>query len=96
MFKGMEADLQNVMNTHNSLTQVVSHKTDANQMAKFKELYLQNYRNFLCFNKYLTFGKLKTNMDMTFTWYCAFTKVKKQSPMPLIEIYSSLYNYATA
>lgn len=35
-------------------------------------------------------------MDMTFTWYCAFTKVKKQSQLPLIEMYSSLFNYATA
>ena len=41
MFKGMEQDLQLVNQTHNSLTQVVSHKTDANQMAKFKDLYLQ-------------------------------------------------------
>jgi hypothetical protein len=41
MFKGMEADLQAVNQTHNALTQVVSHKTDANQMAKFKDLYLQ-------------------------------------------------------
>lgn len=41
MFKGMESELQGVETTHNSLTQVVSHKTDANQMAKFKDLYLQ-------------------------------------------------------
>ena len=40
MYKGMEADLQSVEATHNSLTQVVSHKTDAVQMNKFKDLYL--------------------------------------------------------
>lgn len=96
MYKGMEADLQSVEATHNSLTQVVSHKTDAVQMNKFKDLYLQNYRNFSCFHKYLTFGKLKTNIDMKFTWYCSYTKTKKDSPMPLIEMYSSLYNFAVA
>jgi len=33
---------------------------------------------------------------MKFTWYCAFTKVKKESTLPQLEIYSSLYNFATA
>lgn len=41
MYQSMEADLQQVMNTHNALTAVVAHKTDSNQMAKYKELYLQ-------------------------------------------------------
>lgn len=30
MYTGMEADLQNVMNTHNTTVPVMSHKTDAN------------------------------------------------------------------
>ena len=33
---------------------------------------------------------------MKFTWYCAVTKVKKESALPFLEIYSSLYNFATA
>jgi hypothetical protein len=30
MYAGMEADLQGVMNTHNTAVPVMSHKTDAN------------------------------------------------------------------
>ena len=30
MYTGMEADLQGVMNTHNTAVPVMSHKTDAN------------------------------------------------------------------
>ena len=41
MYKAMENDLQVVQNTHNQLGQVVSHRTDSAQMAKFKDLYLQ-------------------------------------------------------
>ena len=35
-------------------------------------------------------------MDMAFTWYDGFTKEKKKTPMPLLEMYSSLYNFAVA
>lgn len=33
---------------------------------------------------------------MSFTWYCSYTKLKKVSALPLIEVYSSLYNFAIA
>ena len=41
MFKSMETELQNIENIHNNLTAVVAHKTDSNQMKKFRELYLR-------------------------------------------------------
>lgn len=75
---------------------MVAHKTDSAQMKKFREVYLNNYKNFHCFYKYLTFGKLKTNIDLTFCWYDSYNKEKKKSPMPLLEMYSSLYNFAVA
>jgi len=96
MFKSMEGEIQNIQETHNMLTQVAAHKTDSSQMKKFRELYMANYKNFSCFYKYMTFGKLKTNLDVKFTWFDSFNKEKKMSPMPLIEMYSSLYNYAVA
>lgn len=65
-------------------------------MKKFRQSFLDNYKNMSCFFKYLTFGKLKTNVDLSFTWYDGFTKEKKKSPMPLLEIYSSLYNFGVA
>jgi hypothetical protein len=65
-------------------------------MDKFKESFLQNYKNFSVFSKYLTFGKLRTNVDLSFTWYCAFTKQKKTSKEPQLEVVSSLFNYAVA
>jgi len=33
---------------------------------------------------------------MKFTWYCSFTKIKKESSVPQIEILSALYNFAVA
>lgn len=65
-------------------------------MKKFRELFLANYKHFNAFYKYMTFGKLKTNLDMKFIWYDSYTKEKKISPMPQIEMYSSLYNFAVA
>jgi hypothetical protein len=96
MFKSMEAQIQDIETNRNMACAVMQHKTDANQMAKFRELFLNNYKSFNCFYKYLTFGKLKTNLDMSFTWYDGFTKEKKKTQMPLLEMYSSLYNFAVA
>jgi hypothetical protein len=65
-------------------------------MKKFRELYLNNFKHFSTFHKYMAFGKLKSNLDMKFTWYDAYTKEKKVSPYPQLEMYSSLYNFAVA
>lgn len=59
-------------------------------------MFLQNYRNFASINKYFTFGTLKTQLSASFVWLDSFNKQSKKSPMPTIEMYSSLYNYAVA
>ena len=41
MYKSMETEVAMVEKIHNSLPQVVSHKTDASQMAKFKDSFMQ-------------------------------------------------------
>ena len=41
MYKSMESEIAMVEKIHNSLPQVVSHKTDSAQMDKFKESFLQ-------------------------------------------------------
>ena len=55
----------------------------------------RNYKNFSSVGKYFTFGSSTTQVkDVSFTWYDSITKTKKVSPTPLLEAYSSLYNYA--
>lgn len=41
MYKQMETEVAMVEKIHNTLPQVVSHKTDSAQMAKFKETFMQ-------------------------------------------------------
>lgn len=41
MYKSMETEIDMVEKIHNQLPQVVSHKTDSAQLAKFKESFLQ-------------------------------------------------------
>jgi hypothetical protein len=48
-----------------------------------------------CFGRYFTFGKLKTNLNMWFTWADSFQKAKKvQTQNISLDTYSALYNYA--
>lgn len=55
---------------------------------------MTNYKNMSSISKYFTFGTQRTQLDVKFTWYDSFTRQKKVSSSPLIDQYSSLYNYA--
>jgi len=46
------------------------------------------------FGKYISFGTLSTQLNMTFNWQDSFNKQKVSSKAPLIDQYSSMYNYA--
>lgn len=65
-------------------------------MKKFRESFLEDYKNFTTIHKYVTFGKLKSNVNLEFVWYDGFTKEKKKTPLPLLEMYSALYNFGVA
>jgi len=56
-----------------------------------------NYKNWSVIQKYITFGKAKTNVNkVEFVWYDSFTKEKRKSDQPFIEMYSSIYNWGIA
>ena len=44
-------------------------------------------------NKYLSFGKNKNNVNITYSWYDSFTKQKKMAQSPMLDAVSSFYNY---
>ena len=45
-------------------------------------------------NKYLSFGNGKYQINMKFSWFDSFSGQKVESHSPLLEAYSSKYNYA--
>jgi hypothetical protein len=49
-----------------------------------------------CFNRVLSFGELKTNVDLLFPWYDSFDKSKKASRDVALEQFSALYNFGVS
>jgi hypothetical protein len=57
---------------------------------------LNHYHAMCAFSRYFSFGTLKTNVDLSFTWYDSYSKQKVTSRNVQLEQFSALYNYAVA
>lgn len=72
-------------------------QNDLQQLAKLRDAFLGHYKTSSVFARYFTFGKLKTNVNLWFTWGDSFAKQTKiQTQNVLLDSYSSLYNYGVA
>mmetsp|Transcript_47688 Transcript_47688/g.64676 ORF Transcript_47688/g.64676 Transcript_47688/m.64676 type:complete len:88 (+) Transcript_47688:40-303(+) len=56
MWNDLQHDIAGVELVRSQLNQAAAHKTDVNQLNKFKELYFTNFKNMILFNKYFVFG----------------------------------------
>jgi len=94
LWKDLEPYVQQAEATRNSLGSVKDFKSDSVQLEKFKGEFMTNYHNMNAFSKYFSFGTLKTNLNVTFTWRDSIKNSKQSSNQPLLDSISSLYNYA--
>jgi len=65
-------------------------KTSPEQLHKIKDLYLQNYRNFLSLSKYAP------GLKFTFKTRSAFTGRQLESDSIDAELHTCMFNYAVA
>ena len=66
------------------------------KLTKLKEAYLNNYRHFSCFHKFLAFGPQPSAINVAFAWKDGFSNQLKESVLPSFEMCASLYNCAVA
>jgi hypothetical protein len=93
LWKDLEMEFQRVHALRKEVVQVVAHRSDPDQLRKFKESFLELYKTQTLFNKYFTFGNQKNQVNITHVWYDSFTRQKKLSMSPTLDAISCLYNY---
>lgn len=94
MWADMATDIAAVEKTYNSLVSVHQQKQNVPQLEIFQKYFLDNYMNMASFQKYFTFGKLNTQLSMSFSATDSIDKKRVSGDSPILSSISSLYNYA--
>lgn len=76
------------------MSTVASYRTNFQQLQQFKDVFLTNSKNMSSLGKYVSFGGLSTQLNVSFSWSDSFNKQRVISKAPLIDQYSSMYNFA--
>lgn len=68
------------------------------KFTKLQSAYLNNYRHFACFSKFLAFAKSPDNstFDVEFAWRDGLSNERRTTRTPQLEMYASLYNCAVS
>ncbi|CDW88356.1 programmed cell death 6-interacting protein [Stylonychia lemnae] len=96
LWQDLEPEFNRLENNRKEMVNAFQFRTDANQLRKYKELFLENYRVQIQLGKFFAFGTDRTQVNLTFNWQDSFTRQKIKSNQPLIDAISSLYNYGVA
>ena len=61
MWRQLEGHFVAVENTHNQMSTVAAHRTNFQQLAQFKNVFMTNSKNMSSLGKYVSFGTLSVS-----------------------------------